>query len=128
VTSEQESWLTQVREYLAREQARVAWPERILLKLQEHVYLVDKDGQRVTKCTCGHEFGPADENWKHGTLVYDRDPKEIYPGATGPDKSWCVYREFICPGCATLLEVEAVPPGLPFLFAFEPDLDALAGT
>ncbi len=32
-------------------------------------------------------------------------------------------REFICPGCATLLEVEAVPPGCPIVFDFLPDLE-----
>ena len=126
MTSERGSQKAQLRAYLAREQARVAWPERILLKLQEHLYIVDKGSERVTKCTCGQEFGPAHENWKLGALVHDRDPKEIYPGATGPDKSWCVYREFTCPGCGTQLEVEAVPPGLPFLSSFEPDPDVLA--
>jgi acetone carboxylase gamma subunit len=33
-------------------------------------------------------------------------------------------REFICPGCYTLLEVEAVPPGYPVIFDFKPDLEA----
>ena len=32
-------------------------------------------------------------------------------------------REFICPGCGTLLEVEAVPPGYPVTFDFLPDLE-----
>jgi acetone carboxylase, gamma subunit len=26
------------------------------------------------------------------------------------DSDWNVLREFFCPGCKTLLEVEAVPP------------------
>jgi acetone carboxylase gamma subunit len=32
-------------------------------------------------------------------------------------------REFYCPGCFTLLEVEAVPPGYPVLFDFQPDIE-----
>jgi acetone carboxylase gamma subunit len=32
-------------------------------------------------------------------------------------------REFICPGCASLLEVEAAPPGYPIVFDFLPDLE-----
>ncbi len=28
-----------------------------------------------------------------------------------------------CPGCRTQLEVEAVPPGYPVIFDFEPDLE-----
>ena len=31
--------------------------------------------------------------------------------------------EFYCPGCWSLLEVEAVPPGYPAVFDFEPDID-----
>jgi acetone carboxylase gamma subunit len=33
------------------------------------------------------------------------------------------WREYICPGCATLLEVDAVPPGWPVIFDFLPDLE-----
>ncbi len=32
-------------------------------------------------------------------------------------------RELICPGCATLLEVEAAPPGTPIVFDVLPDLE-----
>jgi len=33
-------------------------------------------------------------------------------------------REYICPTCATLLEVESVPPGWPVIFDFLPDLES----
>ncbi|MBY9015712.1 MAG: acetone carboxylase subunit gamma, partial [Candidatus Lokiarchaeota archaeon] len=33
-------------------------------------------------------------------------------------------REFFCPNCFTLLDVEAVPPGYPIIFNFLPDIDA----
>ncbi|MEU5845306.1 acetone carboxylase subunit gamma [Saccharopolyspora shandongensis] len=32
-------------------------------------------------------------------------------------------REFICPGCTTLLEVEAATPGFSIVFDFLPDLE-----
>ncbi len=32
-------------------------------------------------------------------------------------------REFYCPGCHALLEVEAVPQGYPIVFDFLPDLE-----
>lgn len=114
-----------LRAYLAAEALRVAWKDPIIVKLQEHLYVVARGSERITKCDCGHEFGPAGANWKLGALVHDRDPKEIYPAATGPDSNWCVFREFYCPGCGAQLEVEAVPPGLPFVHSFEPDLEAL---
>jgi acetone carboxylase gamma subunit len=33
-----------------------------------------------------------------------------------------VLREFYCPGCGKMLDVEAVPPGYPLIFNFEPEL------
>jgi acetone carboxylase gamma subunit len=41
------------------------------------------------------------------------------------DPEWMELREFYCPGCFALLEVEAVPPGYPVLFDFQPDIDGL---
>jgi acetone carboxylase gamma subunit len=111
-------------------QDRVPWKERILLPIGEHLYIVQKGegaAGRVVKCDCGHEFGPATESWKLGALVYVRDDREsldeIYPGARKCDPEWMELREYYCPGCKTQLEVEAVPPGYPVVFDFEPDID-----
>jgi acetone carboxylase gamma subunit len=109
---------------VAIEQERVAWPERILVCLQEHLYVVDKQGERIVRCSCGHEFGDYRTNWKEAALVYERDPQdgEVYARTRAADPEFMVLREFYCPGCATQLEVEAVPPGYPFIFSFLPDL------
>jgi len=104
-------------------QQKLKWLEQIILKLQEHLYIVKKGDKKIVKCDCGYEFGDYKTNWKYNALVYDRDPKEIYPGITGHDSEWCVYREFYCPGCSTQLEVEAVPHGMPFIFSTELELD-----
>jgi acetone carboxylase, gamma subunit len=114
--------------YLALAQERVGWPEKILLPLGEHLYIVASNGARIVKCDCGQEFGDWRENWKLRALIYSRDTREkleeIYPGARCPDPEWCEIREFYCPGCGTQLEVESVPPGYPITFDFLPDLDA----
>jgi acetone carboxylase gamma subunit len=39
------------------------------------------------------------------------------------DPAWNHLREYFCPGCHTLLEVEAVPPGYPVVHDFVPDLE-----
>ncbi len=49
--------------------------------------------------------------------------EEIDPGRYACDPDWMEIREFICPGSATLLEVEAAPPGTPIVFDFLPDLE-----
>ncbi len=35
-------------------QDNVAWPEKIILPLHEHLYIVLKDNHRIVKCDCGH--------------------------------------------------------------------------
>jgi acetone carboxylase gamma subunit len=108
-------------------QARVNWDEAILLPLTPSLFIVAKGGERVVKCRCGHEFGDYRVNWKLSSLIHVRDSEEslseIYKGRELPDPGWVQVREYICPGCATQLEVEAVPRGCPPDFEFLPDLD-----
>lgn len=110
-------------------QSRVPWSEKILLPLGLHLYVVLKEnGERVVKCDCGYEFGDYRQNWKLNALIYVRDTEEklaeIYPRKMGPDPRWMEIREYYCPGCATQLEVESLPPGYPVVFDFRPDIDA----
>jgi len=114
--------------YIAILQDRVPWEERILLPLGLHLYIVEKeDGERVVRCDCGHEFGDYRENWKLEALIYVRDTEEklqeVYPPLMHSDPEWTVLREYYCPGCRTQLEVEALPPGYPVVFDFQPDLE-----
>ncbi len=108
-------------------QKRVPWPEKILLPLTLHLFIVEKGEDRIVKCRCGYEFGDYRVNWKLNSLIYVRDTaekrKEIYPGFEMPDPAWCQIREYYCPGCGSQLEVEAVPRGCPADFEFLPDLD-----
>lgn len=95
---------------------------------------IDLD-KEVWECRhCGHEIGPARENYKQGLLVYDRDPREIhrplidparYRFTFAPDPRWCRILEFYCPDCGTMVEVEYTVPGHPPLHDMEFDIDAL---
>lgn len=107
------------------EQARVPWKERILVPLQEHLYVVQKGNERIVKCDCGQEFGDYRRNWKFSAAVYERDPTdgEVHVGPRAADPGWMVLREFYCAGCGSQLEVEAVPPGHPIVFQALPDID-----
>jgi len=114
--------------YIEILQERVKWDDKILLPLGPHLFIVQKpNGERVTKCDCGYEFGDYRKNWKLKAAIYVRDDEEkmseIYPKLMQPDTSWNVLREYYCPGCATLLEVESVPPLYPVIHDFEPDLE-----
>jgi acetone carboxylase gamma subunit len=118
---------TRFERYLEILQERTGWSEPILVPIAEHLYVIQKGGDRVVRCDCGHEFGDYRRNWKTGALMYVRDSEirldEIYEGLHKPDPEWAVIREYYCPGCAAQLEVEAVPPGYPILFDFLPDID-----
>jgi acetone carboxylase gamma subunit len=108
-------------------QEKVPWEEKILLPLHEHLYIVSKNNQRIVKCDCGYEFGDYRENWKTKCRIKVRDNAEtiheLYPEYMGCDPDWEEIREFYCPGCLTLLDVETVPPGYPVIFNFLPDID-----
>ncbi|MEM2618359.1 MAG: acetone carboxylase subunit gamma [Candidatus Hadarchaeales archaeon] len=110
-------------------QSRVKWKEKILLPLSEHLFIVNKNGKPIVKCSCGYEFGDYRINWKFKARVFVRDTREtieeIYKKYMGSHPDWMELREYYCPGCYTLLEVEAVPPGYPVLFDFLPDLKTL---
>lgn len=118
--------------YLEVLQDRVEWPNKILLRLTDHLYIVRReDGTgRIVKCDCGHEFGDYRVNWKVSARVRIRrtqqEFEEVYtPRYAIPEPRWMTIREYFCPGCITQLGVEVVPPGYPPLFDMLPDLDAL---
>ena len=114
--------------YIGILQERASWDEQILLPYGLHLYIVKKtDGHKVVKCDCGHEFGSYLENWKLSASIRIRNKEEklqeIYPEMMHCDPKWMELREYFCPGCWSLLEVEAVPPGYPVVFDFLPDLE-----
>ena len=115
--------------YTAALQERVSWPEPILLRLGDKLYIVRKgtDG-RVVKCACGHEFGDYRKNWKLGCRIRTRrtlaQMREVYdPAPACPEPGWQEIREFFCPQCATQHAVEVVALGYPIVFEMLPDLD-----
>jgi len=114
--------------YIEILQERVPWSERILLPISEHLYVVEKDGERIVKCDCGHEFGDYRINWKLNSLIFVRDNRakleEVYPGVKCPDPNLCEVREYYCPDCAAMLKVESVPVGHSIIFDFLPDIDS----
>ncbi len=114
--------------YLQILQERVFWEQRILLPLTEHLYIVQKDDERIIKCDCGHEFGDYRINWKLNALIYVRDTDEkldeVFFGPRKPDPEYCEVREYYCPRCGAQLEVETLPVGYPAVFDFLPDIDA----
>jgi len=113
-------------QFIAIQQERMPWKDEIVLPIGIHLFIVKNKKGKVVKCSCGHEFGDYRKNWKEEAIIYVRDTEEkldeIFPGPTKCDSDWMVLREFYCPGCGKMLDVEAVPPGYPLIFNFEPEL------
>lgn len=119
---------TRFLEVIAAYQRMVSWPEPILLPLGEHLFIVAKQGRAVVKTTCGEELGLWPGNWKMRCRIYVRDSRERLEAFYPPehltiDPNLVELREFICPRCGTLLDVDCVPPTYPVELEFEPDLE-----
>lgn len=78
-------------------------------RLDQHL-LITGPG-RVTCARCAHDLGPQSENYKLHAVRKDRPIQEANPCIVDPrlfiDRTM-VFRQFYCPGCATLLENEVV--------------------
>lgn len=113
--------------YLEILQEGVDWAEKIVLPIGEHLFIVPKNNSYIVKCECGYEFGDYKKNWKMSANIFVRNSEEllgeIYEENRKPDPELMELREFICPGCGTLLEVEAVTLGYPVVFNFLPELE-----
>ncbi len=91
---------------------------------------IDLESERWLCRRCGRDLGSARENYKKGLVLRQRDPAELHSSGLGqprfhPDPEWCRVVEMFCPGCATLVEVEYLPPGHPITYDLEIDIDAL---
>lgn len=95
---------------------------------------IDLKNERWHCRRCDHDIEAARNNYKEGLVVAQRDPREVhrplinedrYEYTYAPDPEWCRLVEFYCPGCATLMEVEYLPPGHPLTRDIELDIDAM---
>jgi acetone carboxylase gamma subunit len=92
---------------------------------------VELNEERWRCRVCDHDLGDARGDYKRGLLLYDRDPRTIYEAridqeySYAPDPGWCRIVEYCCPGCATQVEAEYLPPGHPLTRDIELDVDAL---
>ena len=75
-----------------------------------HFYLDIDDKKNIVCRKCGHTICNAKENYKLHVPRAERDPAEI-PGRRPTEPEMCTYYEYYCPGCYTMLDVEAQPRG-----------------
>ncbi len=78
------------------------------MRLNDYLALGERDGEPVIECRCGHVLGPATENYKLHALC-NRVPLSkagpyVNPYNVGQGRF--ALREYCCPSCLTLLDVE----------------------
>ncbi len=88
-------------------------------RIRIHEYLVlekdTKGGKPQIRCIkCEAILCDASKNYKEFVPYIDRDPRELNHGLIDPN--WTIYREYYCPKCATLLEVDPTPPEEPHIW------------
>jgi N-methylhydantoinase B len=84
------------------------------LRFHETLDLVGSGSAAYVLCRrCGHDLGPASDNYKVHALRRDRDLADL-AGRPMPDGQpyRAVFREYACPGCATLLQVDVWAPAV----------------
>ena len=78
------------------------------MQLDHHL---EVDGGRVACRRCGHDFCGVEENFKDHAACKVRPIQEANPLIVDPQTfidDEVVFREYFCPGCATLLENEVI--------------------
>ena len=95
-----------------------AWqPERDGVRLSEALFFDLSGRQPVIRCRCGSGLGPAGGSFKRfaamARFAVQRIGPEVNPHHVGDDRF--ELREFYCPGCFTLVEIEVARPGDPVL-------------
>lgn len=80
---------------------------------------------------CDTDLVDAEQNYKRGCLVAERDPSEVHRATIdeeynfAPDSDWCRIVEFYCPECGSMIENEYLPPGHPITDDIDLDLEML---
>lgn len=79
--------------------------------------LIDDSGERpLVRCRCGQLLGATGENFKTHAVIKETPLREAGPHVDPYDlgKGKFVFRQFLCPNCAVLLETEVALRGSPY--------------
>lgn len=83
--------------------------------LSENLIVTDIHHAPKIRCRkCGHIFCPVTENWKHYAKMRERPLSILGPLMSKTERF--VLREFYCPWCATMAEVEMILKELPIIW------------
>jgi N-methylhydantoinase B len=94
------------------------------MRLNDYLAVQERDGLPVIECRCGHVIGPATENYKQHvlskTVPLSKAGPHVNPYNVGEGRF--ALREYCCPGCLTLLDVEVALADEPPRWDLQPAL------
>lgn len=83
-------------------------------RMTEYLEIDNSSGKEIIQCNkCKYVFCPVTENYKNFALASENPLSKAGPEYFYRPSDRFVLREFYCPRCATLLDVEMVLKGLP---------------
>jgi N-methylhydantoinase B len=84
----------------------------VVLHFHEYLDVVSGENGFFIRCRkCGYLFCSADENYKRYALEIRRDLEELAGHRVPSGEPYLgVFLEYVCPGCATLLQVDTYCP------------------
>lgn len=82
----------------------------MVYKISESLAIAEVKGKAVYKCAkCGYSLGPADKSWKLKSLRLTSPLSKA--GYRRSTSGRFEMREYICPKCAVVFDVEVALPG-----------------
>lgn len=96
-----------------------------MTRINDHLTIEGSGPDAAIHCRCGERIAPASENYKAHVLLREGPVQNagpwVDPNRVGGDRFVC--REFFCPACVTLLDVEIAQRGEPFVWDVRLEVD-----
>jgi len=82
------------------------------MRVLENLEVVGAPGKKAFRCIrCGYMLGRVTENYRERLLRHEEPISKYQPIVLKHKMDWFVLREYYCPQCATMVEVEMVAKG-----------------
>jgi len=86
-------------------------------RMNEYLEIDDSSGKEMIQCgKCKYLFCPVTENYKAHAILTENPLDKAGPGDFYRRSERFILREFYCPKCATMLDVEMVLKGDPLIW------------
>jgi acetone carboxylase gamma subunit len=91
-----------------------------MVRILEYLETVEADGHRVYRCLkCGEVLGPSERDYKDYAMKRIVSPSKNQPAYLAPKSDYFVMKEYYCPKCAVMFEVDFVAKDEPQIHSIQ---------